>query len=197
MVCSLEGENLMPKQTLKFGILLLGLVIVQSASAMTEIREERYQYQQEKITFKPGRNFIITSAPRSQTHVHDTATTGDSITSSPGQSKPTNSTQECVLPVPHFALDSALITASEKASLLSGLQHCHVDKVWPVNVTGHTCILGTEAHNYNLSIRRAEAVATLLRQNGYKIGEVRGKGSEEPVAGNSNLELNRRVVVTQ
>ncbi|MDD2464791.1 MAG: OmpA family protein [Desulfobulbus sp.] len=191
----------MPKKTINLGLLLLGLAMVQSASATTEIREERYQYHQEKIIFKPGRNFIITSEQRAANHAHDITTTEGSLPLLPGQLKPRNtaqsSTDECALPVPHFALDSALITSSEKASLLRGLQSCHIDKVWPVNVTGHTCILGTEAHNYQLSMSRAEAVATLLRQNGYKIGEVRGKGSEEPVAENSNLELNRRVVITQ
>ena len=191
----------MPKQTINLGLLLLSLAMVQSASAMTEIREERYQYHQEKIVFKPGRNFIITAEPRGGSDAlrssNSSTTTGDGLIPLPRHLNPKNQAGECALPVPHFALDSALITASEKDSLLSGLQSCHIDQEWPVNVTGHTCILGTEAHNYKLSMRRAEAVASLLRQNGYKIGEVRGKGSEEPVAGNSNLELNRRVVVTQ
>lgn len=70
-----------------------------------------------------------------------------------------------------------------------------------VNIDGHTCNIGTEAYNQNLSERRAKAVADALI-NFYGIDKgllvPRGFGESRPVADNhtrEGRELNRRVEI--
>ena len=174
-------------------VLLLALSINQTVFAKTEIREESYQYRGEKIQYQTRPTFLITSEPKlgpqpcnGSTGLVTRGTLGGRI-----------AVNTCTLPVPHFQLDSAELTPREVSLIRYGVASCHLDKNSPVNVTGHTCILGTESYNYKLSHRRAEAVANQLRHLGYKIGEVTGKGSAEPVAEKDHLELNRRVVISQ
>ena len=67
-----------------------------------------------------------------------------------------------------------------------------------LRVAGHTCSLGTDAHNQNLSQRRAEAVADYLARQGVDRSRIRsvGYGETKPLVNNSseaNRRLNRRV----
>ncbi|BBP74601.1 hypothetical protein CCU68_19310 [Pseudomonas gingeri NCPPB 3146 = LMG 5327] len=69
-----------------------------------------------------------------------------------------------------------------------------------VRVDGHTDASGKEAYNEQLSVRRANSVATVLEQTGMKKEniEIRGLGSREPVASNSTAAgrtENRRVSI--
>ena len=168
------------------GLMALFLGVDNSALAKTEIRADIHRFEEEKVLYKPGETFIITSLPsRNHRACDEQVTLGSKST---GQSL-----QTCQLPVPHFDLDSAELSQVEIARLLKNVQACHIGLDITVNVTGHTCRLGTEAYNQNLSLRRAGRVADLLRKQGYTIGEVTGKGPTCPVAGEDHLELNRRV----
>lgn len=70
----------------------------------------------------------------------------------------------------------------------------------PLLVIGHTDSIGSEAYNQGLSERRAEAVATYLRENGLDSSHlgVEGKGETQPIASNETKEgraKNRRVEI--
>ena len=104
----------------------------------------------------------------------------------------------CVLPMILFPLGSAEPESGETDQLLTGLNHCQVSQTTPLSVTGHTCNLGTEAANLRLSRQRAEQVATLLRDHGYTVATVSGKGATEPVSTNpTKRHLNRRVTLAR
>ena len=104
----------------------------------------------------------------------------------------------CVLPMILFPLGSSEPESGEIDRLLTSLRHCQVSQTTPLAVTGHTCSLGTEATNLRLSRLRAEQVATLLRDRGYTVATVSGKGATEPVSTNpTKRHLNRRVTLAR
>ena len=108
----------------------------------------------------------------------------------------TNATAPCPLPVILFPLGSTEPEPGQTDQLITGLRHCQVSPTTPLSVTGHTCNLGTEATNLRLSRLRAERVATLLRDHGYTVATVSGKGANEPVSTNpTKRHLNRRVTL--
>ena len=110
----------------------------------------------------------------------------------------TNAAAPCPLPVILFPLGSAEPESGETDQLLTGLNHCQVSQTTPLSVTGHTCNLGTEAANLRLSRQRAEQVATLLRDHGYTVATVSGKGATDPVSTNpTKRHLNRRVTLAR
>lgn len=69
-----------------------------------------------------------------------------------------------------------------------------------LRVEGHTDSYGTDAYNNDLSLRRAQAVATVLESAGMQAGnvQVRGLGKQDPVADNNTpagQSENRRVAI--
>ena len=108
----------------------------------------------------------------------------------------TNTAAPCSWPVILFPLGSTEPEPGEIDRLLTGLRHCQVSPTTPLAVTGHTCSLGTEATNLRLSRLRAEQVTALLRDRGYTVATVSGKGATEPVSTNPTKRyLNRRVTL--
>ena len=108
----------------------------------------------------------------------------------------TNAAAPCKWPVILFPLGSTEPEPGEIDRLLTGLRHCQVNPITPLAVTGHTCSLGTEAANLRLSRLRAEQVTALLRDRGYTVATVSGKGATEPVSTNpTKRHLNRRVTL--
>ena len=104
----------------------------------------------------------------------------------------------CVLPVILFPLGSTEPEPGQTDQLIFGLRHCQVSPTTPLSVTGHTCSLGTEATNLRLSRLRAEQVATLLRDRGYTVATVSGKGATDPASTNpTKRHLNRRVTLAR
>ena len=102
----------------------------------------------------------------------------------------------CPMPAVLFPLGSTEPEPGQTDQLISGLRHCQVNPITPLAVTGHTCSLGTEAANLRLSRQRAERVASLLRDRGYTVATVSGKGATEPVSTNpTKRHLNRRVTL--
>ena len=105
-----------------------------------------------------------------------------------------------VLPTIVFPLDSTRLTASERTRLDQLVQDLktHPDK--QLAVDGHTCSLGSEGYNENLSTSRAKAVASYLRRNGVdsrQLVMVEGFGESRPQVSNVTEEgrhLNRRVI---
>jgi hypothetical protein len=110
--------------------------------------------------------------------------------------KATNADLPCSLPAVLFQLGSAEPEPGQTDRMISGLRHCQVSPTTPLAVTGHTCSLGTEAANLRLSRLRAEQVAIFLRDRGYTVATVSGKGAMEPVSTNATEHhLDRRVVL--
>ena len=110
----------------------------------------------------------------------------------------TNAAAPCPLPVILFPLGSAEPEPGQTERLLTGLRRCQVSPTMSLTVTGHTCNLGTETANLRLSRLRAEQVATLLRDRGYTVATVSGKGATEPVSTNpTKRHLNRRVTLAR
>ena len=98
-----------------------------------------------------------------------------------------------------FAVDSAELSPAAKATLAKAAAALKADRVTgTVNVIGYTDSDNTEAHNLDLSRRRAAAVAAALKPmvpQGITLVP-QGKGEADPVASNSNeagKALNRRV----
>lgn len=98
----------------------------------------------------------------------------------------------CLMGAVRFQFDSAVLTEKEKANLdglLAGIPDGAV-----LNLDGFTCDLGSDAHNLDLSLRRANGVAAYLRGKNFSVGNVTGKGKCCPVS--DDRHLNRRVEIT-
>ena len=92
-------------------------------------------------------------------------------------------------PVVYFDLGSASLSPDAGNKLLMELRECCA--TCPLYLTGYTCSIGIESQNLKLSRSRAEAVATMLRRNGFKVALAEGKGMID----SSSPESNRRVEI--
>jgi outer membrane protein OmpA-like peptidoglycan-associated protein len=99
-----------------------------------------------------------------------------------------------------FATDSATVQPGFNETLVSvGLVLKKFNKTI-VDVYGHTDNTGSDAHNQDLSQRRAVAVATVLANQGIDQRRfyIEGKGESDPIASNANetgRSQNRRVEI--
>ena len=99
-----------------------------------------------------------------------------------------------------FQTDSATVNSAFNDTLVSvGLVLKKFNKTI-VDVTGHTDNTGSDAHNQDLSQRRAVAVATILANQGVDQHRfyIEGKGESDPIASNateSGRSQNRRVEI--
>lgn len=99
-----------------------------------------------------------------------------------------------------FATDSAALRADLRNDLGAVARSLQRYPNTVVQVIGHTDNTGTAAYNYDLSQRRAGAVAAELRGNGVPGGRIQafGRGFDEPVASNATpagRAQNRRVEI--
>ena len=111
--------------------------------------------------------------------------------------------QQIILNMPSnitFGVDSAVVQQSFSETLISvGLVLKKFNKTI-VDVYGHTDDTGSDAHNQDLSQRRAVAVATILANQGIDQRRfyIEGKGESDPIASNANetgRSQNRRVEI--
>jgi len=143
------------------------------ASAM-EIRQEEFRYTMNLAQDIACTTFVITDWPN------------------PERLAPVG----CKTPVIRFPLGSAVLAPAEAENLMTTLRQCRINKNTPLVVTGHTCSLGSENFNHSLSLQRAMAVAGLLKDCGFSVAEVAGKGSLTPMTTDpQQLFLNRRVEI--
>ncbi|WGY73620.1 OmpA family protein [Burkholderia cepacia] len=101
----------------------------------------------------------------------------------------------------YFATDSATLTPAARTSLDALLGRQADRHFLAVTVTGYTDSVGSDAHNLALSQRRADAVASYLREHGLKADSVTatGRGEADPVSTNDTVEgraSNRRVEIS-
>jgi outer membrane protein OmpA-like peptidoglycan-associated protein len=99
-----------------------------------------------------------------------------------------------------FGVDSATVQGGFNETLVSvGLVLKKFNKTI-VDVYGHTDNTGSDAHNQDLSQRRAVAVATILANQGIDQRRfyIEGRGESDPIASNNNesgRSQNRRVEI--
>lgn len=99
-----------------------------------------------------------------------------------------------------FAVDSAALRPDLRADLGSVAMSLIRYPNSRIEVIGHTDNTGSAAYNYDLSQRRANAVASVLGQNGVPQGRITtiGRGFDVPVASNNTPDgraQNRRVEI--
>ena len=100
----------------------------------------------------------------------------------------------------HFDVDSDRLRPDANAALEQLLAALNAMPALAVTVEGHTDSDGAEAHNLDLSQRRAQAVVRWLSERGVDSGRLTpvGKGEAEPIAPNDTIAgkaLNRRVEI--
>ena len=155
-----------------------------------EFRQEAYTYRMSLTKDISTETFVITT-PRIRPSTTNSSQTSQTFQRS-SQTLPTGS----LLSIIHFQFDSAKLTPEAAAATLENLSTANVTKTSQLAVIGYTCSMGTDESNQTLSKRRAETVATLLRNHGYTVKTIQGKGAADPVTIDpEQLYLNRRVEV--
>ncbi len=99
-----------------------------------------------------------------------------------------------------FATDSATVMGSLMNDLYAVADNLNRYPNTRIEVIGHTDNTGSASYNMDLSQRRAQAVAAVLRQGGVSGGRIAayGRGEDQPVASNLTPEgraQNRRVEI--
>jgi outer membrane protein OmpA-like peptidoglycan-associated protein len=92
-----------------------------------------------------------------------------------------------------FEFDSAQLSRHESNRLIELLKGLPATSTF--DLKGYTCLIGSNAYNEKLSIRRAEHVAGILKANSLKVGTVEGRGTCCPVS--NDKQLNRRVDIVE
>ncbi len=100
--------------------------------------------------------------------------------------------------VAQFQFDSADISESQLEDLRAAARFLSENPETSVTLEGHTCNMGPEEYNLQLSERRAKAAAEFLESQGISSDRITvvGKGSADPIADNDTREgreRNRRV----
>ena len=99
-----------------------------------------------------------------------------------------------------FATDSASLTGALQNDLYTLARSINNYPNTTVNVIGHTDNEGAAAYNQDLSIRRAQAVTSVLMNAGVSANRLRaiGRGEDQPIADNltaAGRAQNRRVEI--
>ncbi len=103
----------------------------------------------------------------------------------------------CRLSLVYFELNSAILSPTAAETLLSDLTRSRGMQENPLQVTGHTCQLGSEKLNQTLSLQRAKTVADFLQNHDFTVTAVQGKGSQHPITHDpQSFKKNRRVEIT-
>lgn len=92
-----------------------------------------------------------------------------------------------------FNFDSAQLSRHERDRLTNLMME--LPKTSTFDLTGFSCTLGTNAYNEQLSLKRANKVADILKANSVNVGRVEGKGKCCPVS--KDKRHNRRVEITE
>jgi outer membrane protein OmpA-like peptidoglycan-associated protein len=99
-----------------------------------------------------------------------------------------------------FDISSASLDSRERASLDRIARTLASIDIYDIVIEGHTDSTGSEAYNRSLSLKRAAIVRDRLAEAGLPAGrmQIRGMGSENPIASNttrSGRKENRRTVI--
>ena len=102
----------------------------------------------------------------------------------------------------YFGFDKSILTEKSERQLNSLLKALRDDelKSFRFRLAGHTCSIGTDEYNQQLSERRADAVRNWLKEHDFPSHhlEITGFGEKKPIEDNTTEEgriLNRRVEI--
>ena len=103
-----------------------------------------------------------------------------------------------IKPTIYFDFDKAVLKEEGKIKLDKVIETLSESKAYDVVVEGHTCNIGTDEYNMDLSERRAQAVVKYMLSKGISNTYVGSNyyGEEQPAVPNTSIEnrrLNRRV----
>lgn len=120
-----------------------------------------------------------------------------------GQGTITNTGSQLVVTLPQdilFAVDSTAVSGAAQSDLYAVATSLNRYPDSTINVIGHTDSDGAAAYNLDLSQRRAQSVAAVLRSAGVAPGRIVavGRGEDQPVATNQTATgkaQNRRVEI--
>ena len=111
-----------------------------------------------------------------------------------------------VIPAPRaflvfFDFDRAEITPEARRIIDSAIEWAKKSQSLKITVTGHTDTMGTASYNQALSIRRAQAVKSVIMSAGYRDGDISidGKGFSQPLVATGpqvKEPQNRRAEIT-
>jgi outer membrane protein OmpA-like peptidoglycan-associated protein len=101
----------------------------------------------------------------------------------------------------YFEHDSANLTRESRATLREVLEVIRGRAPIDISVVGHTDTVGKKEYNYTLSLKRAKAVASILRRNGVdpSILDITSHGKDNPLVPTGDQvpePRNRRVEIT-
>jgi outer membrane protein OmpA-like peptidoglycan-associated protein len=154
---------------------LLTLMLTSTRPEAMEVRQELYRFRMTMTQDVTNATFLITD----QRQLQEKPSIG------------------LWLPLVHFKLNSAVLSPAGADIILSGLKQYGITGKRPLTVTGYTCMLGSEKFNQKLSQKRADGVATFLRDHGFVVAIVQGQGANNPITYNiQEFYKNRRVEIS-
>lgn len=196
----------MPVKSLSIATFVL---LVPLASHASDIRQRPFSYSFEAVVAKEDDQFVVCSdCPDNQLSrmpmtpklaLRLTTPNNPDVPDSPEtqHEQSTEKDQSVVKQVQlvpiQFDFDSAKLSLSERHKL-NGLL-ANLPRSSTFDVTGFTCTIGRSDYNEELSIRRANHVAEIIKINGLNVGIVEGKGKCCPVS--NEKRLNRRVEILE
>ena len=162
------------------------------------IEQERYTYQMEVTQKVIADTFVIIEGNKQDNILYDKTYSKKDIkigNHNNGISTSRQTLKTAILATCSFQFDSPVLNPTESDKILSILAKKNLKNI-PLAVTGYTCPLGPNEYNQALSLQRAEAVAAILREHGYQVETVQGKGSQNLVTHYPHqFRMNRRVTV--
>ncbi len=185
------------------------VLLVPLASHATDIRQRPFSYSLEAVVAKEDDQFVVCSncpdnrlsrvpmtpklALRLTTPLNPDVParleTQQQVQSTKAQA---DGTQVRLVPI-QFDFDSAMLSRAEREKLNGLLANSPRSSTF--DVTGFACTIGRSDYNEELSIRRANYVAEIIKINGLNVGIVVGKGKCCPVS--NEKRLNRRVEILE
>lgn len=185
------------------------VLLVPLASHATDIRQRPFNYSNESVVAKEDDQFVVCSdcpdsqlsrmpvtpklALRISTHLKPEVTVPPEAQQVQGTKKDQASIKMIRLAPLQFDFDSAKLSLLEREKF-NGLL-ANLSKSSTFDVTGFTCTIGRSDYNKELSIRRANHVAGIMKSNGLNVATVKGKGKCCPVS--TDKRLNRRVEILE
>jgi len=177
----MEGHSTRKKKTemntkkqIMLSVLVITLLIPATSGAL-EIRQEPYTYRMAMVRDVTTDTFVIIDLLPSNE----------------------DSAISCRLSPVYFELGNAILFPVAAEILLLDMKRCGGMQKDYLRVIGHACQLGSKNLNQTLSLQRAKTVADFLRNRGFTVVTVQGKGSQHPVTHDyQDFYKNRRVEIT-
>lgn len=196
----------MPVKTWSIATLVM---LVPLASHATDIRQRPFSYSLEAVVAKEDDQFVVCSdcpdnqlsrmpmypklALRMTTPLKQEVSAASEVQQARSTNKDQSGVKQVRLVPIQFDFDSAKLSIPEREKL-NGLL-ANFPRSSTFDVTGFTCMIGRSDYNEELSIRRANHVAEIIKINGLNVGTVEGKGKCCPVS--NEKRLNRRVEILE